>query len=346
MPTNRIDTQAKSSDADIHARMAPLPEETIFWLDRQASHAVETFLTTHSLNPYLTDQATEEFVTESSLLIQVLPPPLLRRLVEFRSHGGREGVLLIKGLRVSDEEIGPTPAGWSLAAQAKKSYASEMYLIGCMSILGEPFSFATQHAGNLIQNIVPTADDPYAQTGSGSRVFLKWHVEDAFSDFRADFVGLLCLRADPSAATTFASVRNLRLPSKYKRILFEKRFLVEADAAHPVAQRRGPSLVSILHGNYEDPFVRLDPLHMRASKDDREAEEALVELMRLMASAGRQYVLERGDLLIMDNQRVLHGRTRFAPRFDGTDRWLQRVSVTADIRKWGSSRGNRFRVIE
>ena len=45
----------------------------------------------------------------------------------------------------------------------------------------------------------------------------------------------------------------------------------------------------------------------------------------------RTVVLEEGDLLAVDNHRAVHGRTAFTPRFDGTDRWLQRAFVVDDL---------------
>ena len=42
-------------------------------------------------------------------------------------------------------------------------------------------------------------------------------------------------------------------------------------------------------------------------------------------------MLEPGDLLVIDNNVAVHGRTPFVARFDGTDRWLQRTFVVADL---------------
>ena len=53
-------------------------------------------------------------------------------------------------------------------------------------------------------------------------------------------------------------------------------------------------------------------------------------------------VLEPGDLLVVDNDRVVHGRTSFAARFDGTDRWLQRAFVVADLAPSAAERTGRI----
>lgn len=41
--------------------------------------------------------------------------------------------------------------------------------------------------------------------------------------------------------------------------------------------------------------------------------------------------LEPGDLLVVDNRRAIHGRSAFPARYDGFDRWLQRMYVARDL---------------
>jgi L-asparagine oxygenase len=52
-------------------------------------------------------------------------------------------------------------------------------------------------------------------------------------------------------------------------------------------------------------------------------------------------VLEPGDLLVVDNAVAVHGRSPFTPRFDGTDRWLQRTMVVSDLRPSAGERTGR-----
>jgi L-asparagine oxygenase len=44
---------------------------------------------------------------------------------------------------------------------------------------------------------------------------------------------------------------------------------------------------------------------------------------------------------VVDNDLAVHGRTPFKPRFDGTDRWLQRTFVVADHTAADGSREGR-----
>ena len=64
---------------------------------------------------------------------------------------------------------------------------------------------------------------------------------------------------------------------------------------------------------------------------DEEADDALAEFGRALAAHHDGVVLEPGDLLVIDNDVVVHGRSPFSARFDGTDRWLQRTFVVDDL---------------
>jgi alpha-ketoglutarate-dependent taurine dioxygenase len=66
---------------------------------------------------------------------------------------------------------------------------------------------------------------------------------------------------------------------------------------------------------------------------DDEAKAALEELHRQVNLNLSQVVLERGDLLLIDNFRAVHGRRAFPARFDGRDRWLIRSYLVRDLRR-------------
>jgi hypothetical protein len=310
--------------------------------DRLAS-----FLAAHAFDPYTTPDRMEDFLAKSILVTQALPARCLEALERFRTHGNRDGALLIRGLPVVDSRLGPTPSHWSREAQRKTSYETELCLVGCACPLGEVYSFLSQHGGNLIQNIVPVACDSHAQVGTSSRVFLEWHVEDAFSDLRADFLGLLCLRSDPEAITSFASIRHVDIPEPHQSVLFEERFLVGVDGAHGGSgERRAWAPAAVLHGDRKDPMLRLDLVFMKPRENDPEAAAAFDALVSSLKREARAIVLEPGDLLFMDNRRVIHARSAYTPQGDGNARWLQRVIITADLRRLAGARRRGLRVLD
>jgi L-asparagine oxygenase len=56
-----------------------------------------------------------------------------------------------------------------------------------------------------------------------------------------------------------------------------------------------------------------------------EAQRALEALRTAASRSIEEVVLESGDLLVLNNKTVIHGRKPFQPRYDGTDRWLLRA---------------------
>jgi L-asparagine oxygenase len=126
--------------------------------------------------------------------------------------------------------------------------------------------------------------------------------------------------------TLTASLRAISLSSDDDAVLREERFFVEADGAHEnLAVRR---TVAILDGPKGDPQMRFDPLYTGAANDeDNAATAALESLHQKLKTAAITTVLRAGDLLIIDNRRVAHARTPFNARYDGSDRWLQRLGV-------------------
>jgi Fe(II)/alpha-ketoglutarate-dependent arginine beta-hydroxylase len=291
-------------------------------------------------SPYGEPSDVEAFILTSLAVMRALPLTVLQGLLELRSRRDHRGVVLIHGF-VLDAGI-PTPPDWT-GVSAKARSDSEGILIGTMLLLGEPFAFGTQQGGRLVQNILPVKGMESSQTNAGSMVFLEWHVEDAFTPWRGDFVGLLCLRSSSDAYTAYASVEDLELPVSVREILFERRFVVVPDEAHVGLEAAEGKKVSVLYGGESRPYIRYDPLFMNPDADDSEAADALRVLGDEVARRAQLVKLEQGDLLIIDNHRVVHGRTPFTPRFDGTDRWLQRLSVQSDFREmqiaseWGSS---------
>ncbi len=311
----------------------PVSPDCVYEVDAEARGSLWDHLRSQAFDPYSSAESLERFVVESSQVVQALPAGLVRALVDFRARGSSHDVFLVRRLLPDTVDFGPTPDHWSLKAQKKSSYETEMSLIGATTLLGDAFAFWTEHDGNLIQNIVPQQADPFAQTTYGSATFLEWHVEHAFAESRCDYVALLCVRGDPTAATTFTAARNLDLDDGHRRVLFEPRYMVGPDDEQECrGVECGP--VAVLTGAYDDPFVRLDPLFMRpVDPADTAAAEALRHIAERVPAAARHCVLSTGDLLVIDNLRVIHGRTAYKPRFDGRDRWLQKAFVSSSLRK-------------
>jgi L-asparagine oxygenase len=62
-----------------------------------------------------------------------------------------------------------------------------------------------------------------------------------------------------------------------------------------------------------------------------QAERALQEMRDAVNSSTKEVVLKTGDLLVINNDCTVHGRKPFQPRYDGTDRWVQRMLAIREM---------------
>jgi len=262
-----------------------------------------------------------------------LPPSILIGLNEFRYRDDHNGALLIKDFRIDDDQLGKTPQSTCKELDETSAAREGFMLMLLVSLMGEPFGWSTQREGALINNVLPVKSHEGEQLSTGSAIDLDWHTEEAFHPFRADYLVLMCLRNPDGVPTILGSIQDVRLGEQVKKTLFAPRFIFHTDKNFQNGLFDFEEPVPVLFGDFDSPYVRIDPSFMNAVAGDHEAETALQDITASFKNALQEVVLEQGDILFMDNFRVVHGRKAFQPRFDGTDRWLKRVNITADLRK-------------
>jgi hypothetical protein len=285
----------------------------------------------------------DELVTVAGHARRLLPAPIHDALVDFADAPDRSGALLLRGMAVG--EVPATPA--SPTSPTGKDLTSETTLLAVARSLGQPVGYLPEHGGDLVQNIVPTPGNMTRQISTSSAVTLMFHTEAAFHPHRPRYLLLLCLRGDPQAATTLSSIHEVRdlLGATTWATLFEPRFRTAADESYldgRVAEL-GPAR-PVLSGDHDRPSMVFDADLMHGT--DAAADAALRALAEATAACNTSVVLEAGDLLVVDNTIAVHGRSPFTPRFDGTDRWLQRAFVVADLAPSAAERRGRVIVTQ
>jgi L-asparagine oxygenase len=274
----------------------------------------------------------DRFVRRAARAGRHVPSPLYDAIADFGIAPPRAGALLLRGVPIGDiPATPPTPT-----SAVDKDATSELVLLTVAHLLGHPVGYLPEHGGRIVQNIVPTPTAATIQVSTSSRVELLFHTETAFHPHRPRYLLLLCLRGDPTAATTLASVHELvdRVDPATIDVLFQPRFRTAVDASflgHDVAPASAPlgEPRPVLSGTLDEPTMVFDADLMIGT--DPAAQRALEQLAAATAACNAAVVLEAGDLLVVDNNLAVHGRTPFVPRFDGTDRWLQRTFVVTDL---------------
>ncbi|KOV68779.1 guanitoxin biosynthesis L-enduracididine beta-hydroxylase GntD [Streptomyces sp. MMG1121] len=297
----------------------------------------------------------EGLLEELPLLASRLPERVRRFLRSFQLDRAG-GYCAISGHQVDDERIGPTPEHWRDERRVHHELPEEILLLLYASLLGEPFGWATQQDGHLVNDVFPIKEYETLLLGTGSRTALTLHTEDAFHPYRADYIILASLRNPDGIPVVVAEADFTTLPADVLDVLFESRFRIISDDSHlahnntvstPEDRRifagisrliSGLGLVPVLFGSRTDPLLCFDATHMSPPKDDPAAVHAFAAARELLTDGTRPCPLDPGTFVFLNNHRVVHGRESFTARYDGTDRWLKRVNVTHDLRK---SRGLR-----
>jgi L-asparagine oxygenase len=281
----------------------------------------------------------EAFVSAAGHAARLLPAAIHDALVDFADQPHRSGALLLKGMPIGRLPLTPaTPT-----TPTHKDQTSEFTLLTVARRLGQPVGYEPEHGGDLIQNLVPVQGTETRQVSTSSKVQLMFHTEAAFHPHRPRYLLLLCLRGDPSASTTLSSIHEVlpHLPADVRDTLFQRRFRTAVDESylHGRSNVLGEPM-AVLTGDRSLPTMVFDAELMVGT--DEAADEALQTLARAVESLQIGVALEAGDLLVVDNAVAVHGRTPFTPRFDGTDRWLQRAMVVSDLRPSAADRQGRI----
>lgn len=283
-------------------------------------------------------------------LMRTAPDELLYAIEEIRTNPDAPGMLLVKNGPLPSE-IPSTPNSGSGQDQFS-SFESHLFLLGVASLLGIPYVFRDQKAGQFPASIYPKQGMGASISNAGFTVPLGLHTEDPVVPSGLEPIAtlLFCLRQDPSnsAETLVVDGRSIlrELDFETKEELQKPNFAIgqsESFAGGLTETKSAP----VFTGTIDRPALRTEFNQTRC-----QGPRAKVAYQQFKDSAERnlvRYKAEAGDLCILCQRRTLHGRGVFVPDFErepGSRRWLLRVGVLADgyqVRDWMPSG---YRVIE
>ncbi|WP_040792178.1 TauD/TfdA family dioxygenase [Nocardia paucivorans] len=260
------------------------------------------------------------------------------------------GATVVHGLPLTDDECGPTPPDWRMAARwsgdpdhRSCSFQIDIAMLLLATLAGEPFGWQGQQNGRLVNNIIPAIGHEDEQSGASSSTLLSPHTEDAFHPRRANLLMLACLRNPDRVGTTVSSVRQVELDARQRRILGTPTLPILPDVSYGCGFDRAtaPAVPTIWSESDEfetdttpdDLTLRFDPAYTPLDAADPDFRAAYRHLEEELERVCILAVLEPGELLLVDNDVAVHGRVPFTARYDGTDRWLKRVNIRLPERR-------------
>ncbi len=275
-----------------------------------------------------------------------LPAGLLALLRIVASGYARSGYILIRGFEIDDEAIGDSPQHWDQPWHDRPYLREELFQVLLSSAIGGVFGWRTQENGRFLRHIVPIESVKNEQLGGSSATTLMWHTEEAFHIGRADFFTLMCYRNREKATTNIACVDDLDLPEATVEILRQPRFIIFPDKSHTPVENSSeqwklnaeafsaiqemmdnPQSVSLIYGRSDLPMMRVDQAFVSPVDGDEEAAAALAELHEALDRAAITLQMEPGDIVLLDNLRVAHGRSVYQPDYGPKHRWMRRVNI-------------------
>lgn len=334
-PAPTIKYKPKSDpDANKEFRVRRMPRgplvPSVLRLEADEAEAIQALAESLASSP---SEDPEAFCEEAALLAADLPKRVRKQIGNFARYGTREGFLIVRGLPL-DPDLHPTPPdNASHLGEATVTAAAQAILNHC---LGEMVAYEAEGGGRLFQDMVPSRQAVNTQTSLSSGVELELHTEQAFSALKPKWVSLACLRGARDAATYALDARSLlgALSPAEREMLRESLWTTLVDESFRVGGNefvagdlRGP--FPVIEGAEDDPFIRFDQdLDWGVSGEAEALREKIIGLYPRLRTS---HTLAPGELLLIDNLRVVHGRSPFRARFDGSDRFIVRSFVVGDL---------------
>jgi len=283
----------------------------------------------------------EEFCEMVRTLTKQIPSRIREHLLDFAKHGSESGYLLFRKIAVPSVE---SPPDNSRKMGEKTQLARVQALL--ISVIGQMIAYEAEGYGRLFQDVVPMRALAQNQTSVGSNVELEIHTEQAFSRLRPDILSLACIRGDPNALTYILPVKYIleHMSRDEIELLREPLWKTGVDLSFKLHGQefaegdiRGP--MPIIYGSEEDPLLTFDQDLMFSEHEI--GEHLLKKIVALYYEKRGQHNLTSGEIILIDNNRAVHGRSPFSPKYDGQDRFLIRCFATFDYEKSSHARVGR-----
>jgi hypothetical protein len=260
---------------------------------------------------------------------RTLPVALIDELRYFRLRGGYPGIVVSTDCKFSVEDP-PTPALFPKSETLTMSRKDVAHL-AISSVVGDAFGWTRVQNGSLINDVFPIRENRQLPISSNADLF-DLHTEDASSPFPADYLSLQCIRNEEQSGTLLSFFDDYELSDATLSLLLSRKIAVPANLLSTSSKRA--LMKSVLFGDPVSPYICFNCNNLNLNEIAQDLRAACEELIIQAKKHSFELHLASNDILILDNLKVLHGRSAYEPRYDGRGRWLKRIYLTRDLRKY------------
>jgi L-asparagine oxygenase len=280
-------------------------------------------------NPY-------DFYYESKKMSEKVSEEIREKLIHFSKHGSESGCLLLDGFSTEDVISIKTPEDNNQKIGETTNLAKIQSIL--INVMGEQVAYEAEGYGRIFQDIIPMKSMEKKQMSVSSGTELEIHTEQAFSKLRPDILSLACLRGDEQAFTYILPVNYIieNLTEYEIQLLRKPLWKTSVDLSFKLCGKefiegdiRGP--IPIISGPENNPKLVFDQDLMTGIND--EAQQMISKIVNIYYSKRLKYNLKPGQIIFIDNNRAVHGRSCFTPKYDGYDRFLIRCFSIFDEEK-------------
>lgn len=276
----------------------------------------------------------EEYCRQIKNLTGVLSENIKKELEKFVTFGNKRGFLLFKynsfitNSQLNEKDfIDDTPPNNNCKVGEKIILAKIQSVL--VSYISNIVSYEAEGYGRIFQDIVPDIKMANEQSSVGSNKELEIHTEQAFSKIKPDLLSLACIRGDESAFTYILPVQSIlsNLTEEENELLRKPLWKIGVDYSFKLngnefieGNIRGP--IPIISGPEDNPILVFDQDLMIGINE--EATQMVKKIVDIYYKNRIKHCLQPGEIMIIDNHKVVHGRSPFIPSYNGKDRFLVR----------------------
>jgi L-asparagine oxygenase len=301
----------------------------------------------------------DSFCYQINMAAKQLPSRINVLLQNFAQKGSNTGFLLIRRIPLHDIPNTPQNNNSKIGEQTILAKIQSI-LISAMSTM---IAYEAEGYGRLFQDVVPVKSMEKNQTSISSSVELEIHTEQAFSKLRPDLLSLACLRGNHDAYTYILPVQTIIKNIDENDLEMLKKPLwntgvdlsfklnyhefIEGDVRGPMSIIRGEKDKRLVNEDprliIEDPLLVFDQDLMSGIND--KSNEMIKKIVDIYYKHRLSHNLTAGEIVFIDNNRAVHGRSPFTPKYDGYDRFLIRCFGVFDYSFSSYARENGGRVV-